>query len=87
MGRPKDISIIGEEFGMLKVIGPAAKPMKVKGANKSYWCCVCRCGLFTVVERSNILSGNTNSCGCTKYRSLEDGTEAGCVHEELIQPI
>mgnify|MGYP003109525972 FL=1 len=86
MARPRDLTIIGEEFGLLKVIGPAAKPMRLKAEGKTYWCCLCRCGLFTVVERSNLLSGNTNTCGCAKYRST-DGTETGCVHEELVQPI
>jgi len=54
------ISMIGQEFGYLKVIGFSHT---AEGSN-SYWNCKCDCGNITKVSRSNLLAGNSRSCGC-----------------------
>lgn len=62
MTRKIDFSIIGEEFGELTVLGLSEyRP----GKKDTYWDCECsRCGNIKPMPRSNLVSGNTNSCGC-----------------------
>lgn len=38
--------------------------------NCIYWKCVCDCGRESIVMSSNLLSGNTKSCGCYKLEIL-----------------
>ena len=35
------------------------------------WRCICDCGNYTVVPSSNLLNGNTTSCGCKHLESME----------------
>ena len=35
----------------------------------SYWKCKCDCGNYTIVLNSNLLTGNTKSCGCINHLS------------------
>lgn len=46
-------------FGRLVVIGYAGK----RGV-RHFWNCKCDCGKSKTVEKSNLTSGNTTSCGC-----------------------
>lgn len=48
-----------QRFGRLLVTG-----LSHVRDRKSYWTCVCICGQERTVERSNLKSGNTTSCGC-----------------------
>lgn len=58
MGRmAKDLT--GQIFGRLTVIGPAEKI----GRNATSQC-RCRCGVEKVIMNFNLLSGQTQSCGC-----------------------
>ena len=57
-----DKNIIGRTFGRLEVIR-LAKP---KNGRKRY-VCVCICKNVRIVEESNLLSGNTKSCGCLRH--------------------
>lgn len=52
--KPKN-DMAGQRFGMLEVVGYAGK---------GKWYCKCACGNLTDVYRSNLVSGNTTSCGC-----------------------
>jgi hypothetical protein len=61
--RKVDLSIIGEEFGYLTVVGLSEKRPE-KGTD-TFWECHCSiCGNTRPIRRSNIVSGNTSSCGC-----------------------
>lgn len=51
-------NITGKRFGMLLVTEKAKEPGK--------WKCVCDCGKYATVRRSNLNSGNTASCGCQR---------------------
>ena len=54
----KDIT--GQKFGRLTVL-------KFIGTNKnrnSLWECKCDCGKSVIVQKTNLISGNTKSCGC-----------------------
>lgn len=57
--RFKDLS--GERFGRLI----AQKRVTPKG-EKAVWLCRCDCGNEVQVDRLNLISGDTQSCGCLK---------------------
>ena len=68
MGRKIDYSIVGEEIGDLKVLGLSA--YRVEGNRSTYWDCLCSiCGEIKAINRNNLLSGNTNSCGCRRGKA------------------
>ena len=55
-----DYSIIGKRFGHLKVL----EFCYLDEYRQSHWLCECDCGNRTVVQRANLTSGGTKSCGC-----------------------
>lgn len=55
------IDLTGEKYGRLTVVGFDRVQNR-----KSYWKCVCDCGLTVVVPGNSLRSGNTSSCGCLK---------------------
>ena len=76
MGRRIDYSIIGEEFGYLKVLG--LSPLRREGSRRTYWDCLCfLCGEVKPMDRNNILQGNTNSCGCRRGKGKQVAELAG----------
>ena len=62
----RDYSIIGKEFGDLRVLAFEESIKKTpKAGARTFWRCLCLvCGQECVIERNNLVSGNTNSCGC-----------------------
>lgn len=69
--RVKDIA--GNTYGRLKVIS-------YEGLNKfkvSLWKCLCECGNYTTVAKSDLLPGHTVSCGC---KSKEHQSTFGIKH-------
>lgn len=59
-------SMIGKKFGKLQVLEKDC--VKIDG---TYVKCKCDCGNITIVRWSNLVSGKTQSCGCTKSRGEE----------------
>ena len=61
MGR-KPVQLKGNRYGMLEVLeeGP-----KIKG--KRTWNCICDCGNTSIVQTSNLTSGKTQTCGCSRF--------------------
>lgn len=55
--------VSGERFGMLETVEPVAFRA---GKKDVIWLCRCDCGDTTRVVASNLRSGNTKSCGCSK---------------------
>lgn len=54
---------------------------KVPGKTRNHWLCLCDCGKETVVSPTNLLSGNTKSCGCYSVdRTREVHTTHGLSH-------
>ena len=49
----------GHQYNDLKVISYAGK----EGRN-AYWNCICKCGKFTSVSASNLVTNALESCGC-----------------------
>lgn len=65
----KDLT--GQTFGFLKVISQDTK--KTKERKRVYWKCICqRCGKEVSIRGCNLISGNSQSCGCDRGRNLRD---------------
>lgn len=56
----------GQTFGRLTVIERGPDYITPKGKKRIRWVCVCSCGNPTpvLVERGNLTTGHTQSCGC-----------------------
>ncbi len=54
----------GQKFGKLTVLSFAEVKNKY-----AYWNCLCDCGNEKCVRGSNLLSGQTQSCGCLNFSS------------------
>lgn len=54
------MNIINTKFGRLTVI----KKISKVGEKNSRWLCQCECGKKTNVNRCDLITGNTKSCGC-----------------------
>jgi len=65
------IDLKKQKFGRLTVI-------EYKG--KSKWLCRCNCGKQTTVFGSNLVGGNTKSCGCLQLETLEKGRQEQKTH-------
>ncbi len=55
----KKLELKGQTFARLRVVGDG-----VAEKSKTVWLCHCDCGNATVVRGSDLISGNTKSCGC-----------------------
>ena len=70
----------GARFGRLTVIDFD----HINAHGTSYWVCECDCGNKTIVQRSNLISGGTVSCGCyCRERLLESATKHGSSNTPL----
>lgn len=63
----KVLDIKREKFGSLTAIKPTDR-REFGGA--VIWECLCDCGETSFVASSNLRSGNTLSCGCSRYRDV-----------------
>lgn len=61
MGNARDLT--GQRFGRLVVIGPA-EPKMEGGQRRRMWECRCDCGNIRITKGSNLMAGNSKSCGC-----------------------
>lgn len=61
----KTENLIGQKFGRLSVIARAK-------SNDSHpmWKCLCDCGNETIVRSTSLTSGDTISCGCSRFLDL-----------------
>lgn len=55
------IDLVGQRFGRLVVVGPAAKKTKF-----ARWACRCDCGAAHEADSFNLKSGSVQSCGCLR---------------------
>ena len=73
-----ELNITGQRFGRLVAI------KKVSGfREKTTWRCRCDCNVETLVAKSNLLNGHTQSCGCLR---LEKSVEAATRHGATSGP-
>jgi hypothetical protein len=60
-------------FGRLTALKPVGRC-----GGKIVWWCLCACGSYTEVSASNLISGNTSSCGCYHSdKAREANTKGG----------
>ena len=62
-------NLIGKRFGKLTVHSFSHIKHFPSGQHQGVWNCTCDCGCTTQVTRSALVSRNTKSCGCGKYRT------------------
>ena len=70
----------GKKFGKLTVLNR----IKLEDKHHFYWNCLCDCGKHTNVRASDLITGNTKSCGClrdetamTNLKKLHKGPSKG----------
>ena len=54
--------MIGQRYGKLTVEAYSHKD----SGSRNYFTCICSCGASKKIQQSNLLSGRTSSCGCTR---------------------
>lgn len=59
----------GERFGKLTVIEYVGTKRYNKKVHRM-WKCKCDCGKETIVIQHNLMSGNTQSCGCMRGKRI-----------------
>ncbi len=71
------IEMVGKKFGRLTVVA-----LDRLENHKTYWKCVCDCGLTVVAVGNNLRSGNTSSCGCLRRETASARGKKNTVHGE-----
>jgi hypothetical protein len=61
---PAKISLIGRQFGKLKVIADAPPHYSVSGKPSTRSLCICDCGKELITRNASLAFGRTTSCGC-----------------------
>jgi len=61
------IDLTGKKFGKLTVL--RLSDTQKKGSAK-YWLCQCDCGNIVNIQRNNLQSGGSKTCGCSKVWNL-----------------
>ena len=67
MTRGKFEDLTGKRFGRWTVVGPH----EIRG-KKTYWRCLCDCGVERYVSAHGLNSGSSRSCGCLKSEVASD---------------
>lgn len=65
--REKYESYVGKKIGMLQVLS-----LNYAGG---YYICQCDCGKTVKVQKYNLISGNTTSCGCKRAKTYRENKE------------
>lgn len=80
----------GKKYSMLTIVSEGQKVTYEKGSVRQVWCS-CDCGNpeLTLVRTSNLVSGNTSSCGCVgeesrKTHGLSNSRTYG-IHEAMLR--
>jgi hypothetical protein len=71
------IDLVGERYGRLTVV-----EFDRLQKHKTYWKCVCDCGLTVIATGNNLRSGNTKSCGCLHRERLAESGKQNAKHGE-----
>ena len=71
------IDLTGMKYGRLTVV-----EFDRLQNHKTYWKCVCDCGLTVIATGNNLRSGNTKSCGCLRRESTAALGKENTTHGE-----
>lgn len=78
MGTLEQFNHAGQKFGRLTVVSFARRDKR-----SVFWLCTCTCGESCTVNRSNLRSGTTRSCGCLHREVLvASARAANTIHGE-----
>lgn len=86
MVKPPDYykSKIGTRYGLLTVV----EILSHRHRNNLVLCvCLCDCGKYTVTTLSNVVSGNTSSCGCLAIKCKRSSASKRKTHGMSKHPI
>lgn len=64
--------LTGKKYGLLSVKGFSHRDK----SSRQYWKVSCTCGRSKVVEKFNLISGRTFSCGCQKNKLISEGVKS-----------
>jgi hypothetical protein len=74
-------NLTNKKFGKLTAIVPCQSFKTTTGKSYSRWVCKCDCGKKLKTLTTNLISGNTKSCGClSKEYQLNKGTHKLTTH-------
>lgn len=59
-------NLAGRRFGLL--VAQTRVPFAIDQFRNAMWLCVCDCGEQSRVRASDLVSGNSTSCGCRRHR-------------------
>lgn len=76
-----DRDLTGNVYGKLTVLKKSAKKLH----NRVAWDCMCDCGNKTVVTTSDLRSGHTKSCGCSKQPVKENEKYAKLTTVKIVK--
>ena len=78
--RDKNDALIGQQFGSWTVLDP-----KEKGVQLEPGCLYCRCvcGKERIVNKSNLLHGQSRSCGCRRKRNADGDNDEALVGKQF----
>jgi hypothetical protein len=71
------IDLTGERYGRLVVV-----EFDRLQKHKTYWKCVCDCGMTVIATGNNLRSGNTKSCGCLHRETVRETGKSNATHSE-----
>lgn len=60
------MTLVGTKCGLLTVLS-AEPTRRLNGRVEKMWLCLCECGNKKIVQRNNLRSGHTKSCGCLTH--------------------
>jgi hypothetical protein len=63
-----DVCHIGNVYGKLTVISFSHRVKYKSKSTKKFWVCKCECGKEKFVATSELTSGRTKSCGCSRNK-------------------
>lgn len=72
--------LAGQQFGHLMVIERAENRHYPGGGQSQMYVCLCDCGNTTLVARSMLVSGQTQSCGCAHESRMEQMAASHLAH-------
>lgn len=71
----KVVDLTGKRFSRLTVIKRAEDYISPKGYKMTMWLCKCDCSNEVIVQRSRLVSGGTQSCGCLQKEIVSKVTK------------
>ena len=63
----KKLDLIGRRFAKLVVL----KEHPERGNGHVQWECICDCGTKSIVQGVHLVSGHTQTCGCSRMKHLQ----------------